>query len=188
MPSSGRCVPILSCAACSKSDNAASIFLSVQGLTQQRISEQLGISRLCVNRWVGRFGGVERSRRARAQAVAAAGRGAASAGAGVTPPPHLGRWSCRTMARDPATGSAFVRHQANAPSGGQVSDIELGGQVNAEPARGRHIGLVGGQMDFIRAPTAPRRGPLWRRRDFVLGVDHRARCRLILEDTWLAHY
>src|SRR3984893_10739297 len=31
------------------------ILLSVQGLTQQRISEQLGISRLCVTRWVGRF-------------------------------------------------------------------------------------------------------------------------------------
>ena len=31
------------------------ILLSVQGLTQQRIAEQLGISRLCVNRWVGRF-------------------------------------------------------------------------------------------------------------------------------------
>src|SRR4249920_3687621 len=31
------------------------ILLSVPGLTQQRIAEQLGISRLCVNRWVGRF-------------------------------------------------------------------------------------------------------------------------------------
>src|ERR1700719_1827469 len=31
------------------------IVLSAQGLAQQRIAEQLGISRLCVNRWVGRF-------------------------------------------------------------------------------------------------------------------------------------
>ena len=30
------------------------------------------------------------------------------------------------LARDPATGTAFVRHQANAPSGGNVTDIELG--------------------------------------------------------------
>jgi hypothetical protein len=30
------------------------------------------------------------------------------------------------LARDPATGTAFVRHQANAPSGGDVTDIELG--------------------------------------------------------------
>lgn len=29
------------------------------------------------------------------------------------------------LARDPTTGLAFVRHQANAPSGGQVTDIEL---------------------------------------------------------------
>jgi hypothetical protein len=40
------------------------------------------------------------------------------------------------LARDPETGSAFVRHQANAPSGGQVTDIEisafLGGPRNPE--------------------------------------------------------
>jgi acetyl-CoA hydrolase len=30
-------------------------------------------------------------------------------------------------------------------------EVDLTGQVNAETARGRHIGLVGGQMDFIRA-------------------------------------
>src|SRR5271169_1823128 len=31
------------------------ILLSAQGLTQQLIAEQLGVSRLAVNRWVGRF-------------------------------------------------------------------------------------------------------------------------------------
>src|SRR3954462_4812849 len=31
------------------------ILLSAQGLTQQRIAEQLGISRVAGNRWVGRF-------------------------------------------------------------------------------------------------------------------------------------
>jgi acetyl-CoA hydrolase len=30
-------------------------------------------------------------------------------------------------------------------------EVDLTGQVNAETARGRHIGAVGGQMDFIRA-------------------------------------
>jgi hypothetical protein len=30
------------------------------------------------------------------------------------------------LARDPATGLAVVRHQANAPSGGRVTDIEVG--------------------------------------------------------------
>jgi hypothetical protein len=34
------------------------------------------------------------------------------------------------LVRDPATGSAFVRHQANAPSGGQVTDIEIGAFLN----------------------------------------------------------
>ena len=28
--------------------------------------------------------------------------------------------------RDPVTGSAFVRHEANTPSGGLVTDVELG--------------------------------------------------------------
>jgi hypothetical protein len=40
------------------------------------------------------------------------------------------------LARDPATGSAFVRHQANPSSGGQVTDVEidefLGGPQNPE--------------------------------------------------------
>ena len=31
------------------------ILLSAEGLTQQRIAERMGISRLQVNRWVGRF-------------------------------------------------------------------------------------------------------------------------------------
>jgi acyl-CoA hydrolase len=30
-------------------------------------------------------------------------------------------------------------------------EIDLTGQVNAETAAGRHVGLVGGQMDFVRA-------------------------------------
>jgi acyl-CoA hydrolase len=30
-------------------------------------------------------------------------------------------------------------------------EVDLTGQVNAETARGRHIGAIGGQMDFIRA-------------------------------------
>src|SRR5205807_8163157 len=30
-------------------------------------------------------------------------------------------------------------------------EVDLTGQVNAETASGRHVGLVGGQMDFVRA-------------------------------------
>src|ERR1700746_2051720 len=79
------------------------IVLSAQGLTQQHIAEQLGISRVAVNRWVGRFalhrldGLTDRAGRGRKpwlpqtavqQVVEQA----------VTPPPHLARWGCRTMA------------------------------------------------------------------------------------------
>src|ERR1700760_1830675 len=83
------------------------IVLSAQGLTQQRIAEQLGISRVAVTRGVGRFalrrleGLSDRAGRGRKpwlpqtavqQVVEQA----------VTPPPHLGRGRCRTMA--PAAG------------------------------------------------------------------------------------
>jgi len=37
-------------------------------------------------------------------------------------------------------------------------EVDLTGQVNAETARGRHIGLVGGQMDFIRAANRATEG------------------------------
>src|ERR1700687_5794376 len=72
------------------------IVLSAQGLTQQRIAE-LGISRLAVNRWVGRFalhrldGLNDRAGRGRKPwlpqaAVQQVGEQA------VTAPPHLWRW------------------------------------------------------------------------------------------------
>ena len=45
------------------------------------------------------------------------------------------------LARDPATGSAFVRHQANAPSGGQVTDIDLGAFLSG-PGSPEHEALL----------------------------------------------
>jgi hypothetical protein len=45
------------------------------------------------------------------------------------------------LARDPETGSAFVRHQANAPSGGQVTDIELGAFLSG-PGGPEHEALL----------------------------------------------
>ena len=52
------------------------------------------------------------------------------------------------LARDPATGSAFVRHQANAPSGGQVTDIELGGFLSASgsPEHEALLRLIGASI------------------------------------------
>ena len=45
------------------------------------------------------------------------------------------------LARDPMTGTAFVRHQANAPSGGQVTDIELGAFLSG-PGSPEHEALL----------------------------------------------
>ena len=45
------------------------------------------------------------------------------------------------LVRDPATGSAFVRHQANAPSDGQVTDIDLGAFLSG-PASPEHEALL----------------------------------------------
>src|ERR1700719_2954202 len=79
------------------------ILLSVQGLTQLRIAEQIGTSRLSVNRWVGRFalhrfpGLSDRAGRGRKPWLEQAAVQQVLEQA-VTPPPHLGRWSCRTMA------------------------------------------------------------------------------------------
>jgi len=45
------------------------------------------------------------------------------------------------LARDPATGAAFVGHQANAPSGGNVTDIELGAFLSG-PRNPEHEALL----------------------------------------------
>jgi transposase len=90
------------------------IVLSAQGLTQQRIAEQLGISRLAVNRWVGRFalhrldGLNDRAGRGRKPWLLQAAVQQVVEQA-VTPPPHLGRWSCRTMARAAGISPASVQ-------------------------------------------------------------------------------
>jgi transposase len=90
------------------------ILLSAEGLTQQQIAERMGLSRLSVNRWVGRFAGDRL-----AGLTDAPGRGrkpwlseeAAQqvVEQAVTPPPHLGRWSCRTMARAAGISASSVQ-------------------------------------------------------------------------------
>jgi transposase len=82
------------------------IVLSAQGLTQQRIAEQLGISRIAVNRWVGRFalhrrdGLNDRAGRGRKPWLPQAAVQLVVEQA-VTPPPHMTpRWiNFRTISR-----------------------------------------------------------------------------------------
>jgi transposase len=90
------------------------VLLSAAGLTQQQIAERLGISRLQVNRWVGRFA---TDRLAGLRDAPGRGRkpwlaeGAAQQvlERAVTPPADLGRWSCRTMARAVGISAASVQ-------------------------------------------------------------------------------
>jgi hypothetical protein len=59
--------------------------------------------------------------------------------------PNGDSWS---LARDPATGTAFVRHQANAPSGGQVTDIELAAFLSGprNPEHEALLRVIGGSI------------------------------------------
>jgi len=45
------------------------------------------------------------------------------------------------LARDPATGLAFIRHQANASSGGRVAEIDLDAFLS-EPRHPQHEALL----------------------------------------------
>jgi acetyl-CoA hydrolase len=57
-------------------------------------------------------------------------------------------------------------------------EVDLTGQVNAETARGRHIGLVGGQMDFIRAANRAAQG---RRTISGCPLDRRAITSIVMD-------
>jgi hypothetical protein len=52
------------------------------------------------------------------------------------------------LARDPVTGSAFVRHQANAPSGARVTDIEISAFLSGpqNPEREALLRLIGASI------------------------------------------
>jgi hypothetical protein len=49
------------------------------------------------------------------------------------------------LACDPATGLAFVRHQANTPARGQVTDIEIGAFLSGQrhPEQDALLSLIG---------------------------------------------
>ncbi len=49
---------------------------------------------------------------------------------------------CWSLGRQPENGFAFVIHQANGPSGGRLSPIELGSFLNAETKGPEHQALL----------------------------------------------
>lgn len=60
---------------------------------------------------------------------------------------------CWLVARDPAVERVFVRHQANAASGGQVSDIEITdflGRGAQNPEHQALLRLIGTLVDSDR--------------------------------------
>ena len=83
--------------------------------------------------------------------------------------PNGDRWF---LSRDPATGDVFVRHEANIPSGGQVTDIDIGTFLSGAGKNPEHqallhlIGTLVGGM-----PQTARRADLAGRRHS--GRDHR---------------
>ena len=90
------------------------ILLSAEGLTQQQIAERMGISRLQVGRWVGRFAanrlaGLSDAPGRGRKPWLAEGTAQQVLERAVTPPSHLGRWSCRTMARAVGISAASVQ-------------------------------------------------------------------------------
>ena len=79
------------------------------------------------------------------------------------------------LSRDPATGNVFVRHEANIPSGGQVTDIDIGTFLSGAGGNPEHqallhlIGtLVGGFPQTGRRADLPERRHSERHR----GRDH----------------
>ncbi len=66
--------------------------------------------------------------------------------------PNADRW---LLARDPAAGRVFVRHEANAPSGSQVTDIDIGDFLGRGPRNPEHQALLRLIGTLTEASTKP---------------------------------
>jgi hypothetical protein len=53
--------------------------------------------------------------------------------------PNGDRWF---LAHAPEMGTLFVRHEANVPSGGQVTDIDIGAFLSEDPRNPEHQALL----------------------------------------------
>jgi len=87
--------------------------------------------------------------------------------------PNGDRWF---LSRDPATGDVFIRHEANIPSGGRHTDIDIGDFLSGGRRNPEHqalLHLIGTLVGGI--PQTARRADLAERRhsERHRGPDHR---------------
>ena len=80
------------------------VLLSASGMKQERIAAEVGVSRVTVNHWCGRFveqgiEGLEDAPGRGRKATVPADKIRRVLEEVSQPPKHLGRWSCRTMAK-----------------------------------------------------------------------------------------
>jgi len=66
--------------------------------------------------------------------------------------PNGDRWF---LSRDPGTGKVFIRHEANAPSGGHLTDIEIGTFLSGgrNPEHQALLRLIGLLVEGDPSPT-----------------------------------
>jgi transposase len=149
-------------------ERAEIILLRADGMTQGQIATRFGVSRVTVNQWCGRFS-VQRvagldddpGRGRKPWLPPAAVRIVLEKA--VTPPATLGRWSCRTMARE-----AGSRKRACSACGRQTTSSRISrGTVRNFV---RRLGMIGGKEPNDAAtqrPSHTRRCPRpvagWRR-------------------------
>ena len=63
------------------------------------------------------------------------------------------------LARDTATGRLFIRHEANEPAGGQVTDIEIGDFLTSGghgPQHAELLRLIERSWGSARTPKGPK--------------------------------
>ncbi len=80
--------------------------------------------------------------------------------------PNGDRWF---LSRDPATGRVFVRHEANLPSGGRVTDIDIGAFLGSgahNPEQQALLRLIGTLIESVPMPESPRSAQLAERLAF----------------------
>ena len=68
------------------------------------------------------------------------------------------------LARETDSGRVFIKHEANDPSGGQVTEIEIGdflssgGHGPAHRAVAPHRNIGGGRLRFLKGKTQVKHG------------------------------